>query len=542
MMNDTYWHSSILSSVLPRTTKKMMQSEPLPIWPTFNFTSSSLNHNTHYDQEMDFCGIDDLYFSYSFASPEESSVISSNSYVPTMFSDEFFDLENLDDEIQICSAMEGLEAISSEAIEDICEWINGNDAKGNSSSPLTMEGDEWSPCLSFESNHNSSVFPFTEMSPILPGNDMEVDDQLTLLHLLRAYGEAMENGEKELSEVIVNSINEKSSPLGNTMERVAYNLFQSRENQGEYLRQESSKNLVAAFKVLYQSLPNGRFAHFTANSAILESMPNDAATIQIVDFDMGEGIQWPSLIEALSKKQKAMKLTSIKSEEECTSSCWNFGDTKKRLLAHARQYGVKLQIEEKTIDDLGSELIKMKRRGHAREWLVFNCMVGLPHMGRRRPRRIVSEFLKVTKELLANYGGIVILGDGEARESLNNCCSYASNFDNLLKHYQALFESLERNFPVYLAEARTAMESLFLAPFMSPVAWFQDWEETIKSCNFQTEMRLEGRRLSPENLAEAEQMVIEGENSYNVKIEGLREHEMVLQWKETPLVRVSTWM
>ncbi|KAI3472825.1 hypothetical protein Pfo_029954 [Paulownia fortunei] len=511
----------------------MMQSELLlPPWPTFNFTCSTLNHNTTYDQEMGFCGVDDSDFSCSFPSPEESSMISSSSYVPTMFSDELFDLGNLGDEIQICSAMDGLETISSGAIEDICEWINENATEGNSSSPLSVEGDEWSPCLSLESSQKSAVFPLRDMSLVLPGDEMEVDDQLSLRHLLRAYGEAMENGEKELAEVIVKSINDKSSPLGNTMERVAYNLFQSRENQGEYLRQESSKNLVAAFKVLYQSLPNGRFAHFTANSAILESMPNDAATIQIVDFDMGEGIQWPPLIEALSRGQKALKLTSIKPEEESTSSCWNFEDTKKRLLAHARQYGATLHIEEKSIENLGSELMKMKRRGQGREWLVFNCMVGLPHMGRRRPRRSVTEFLKIAKELLVNFEGIVTLGDGEAGESLNTCCSYASYFDNLLRHYQALFESLERNFPVYLSEARTAMESLFLAPFMCPVACY----------DLQAGTRLEGRKLNQESLAEAKQMVIERENSYMVKIERLREHEMVLQWKETPLVRVSTWM
>ncbi|KAL8517203.1 hypothetical protein ACS0TY_015433 [Phlomoides rotata] len=507
----------------------MMQSELLPpTWPSFNFTCSTLNHNTPYVQETDFCGVDDNDFSYSFASPEESSVISSNSYIATMLPDNFFDLEDLDDEIQI---------MSSGAIEEICEWINGDGNEGSPSSQLTMEGDEWSPCPSFESNQNSSVFPLTDASLLLQGDDMEVDGQLTLLHLLRAYGEAMENGEKELSEVIVKSINEKSSPLGSTTERVAYNLFQSRENQGEYLREESHKNLATAFRVLYQSLPNGRIAHFTANYAILESMPNDAATIQIVDFNIGEGIQWPPLIEALSRKKKAMRLTSIRSEGEPTSSCWNFEDTKKLLLAHANQYGVKLQIEEKSIEDFGSDL-RMKGRG---EWLVFNCMVGLPHMGRRRSRKSVEEFLRVAKELLPDYRGIVILGDGEAKESLNHCCGYASYFDNLLRHYKAIFESLERNFPAYLAEARTAMESLFLAPFMCPVAWLQDWEEMTKSCDPGTEMKLKARKLSLDSLDEAKQM-ISGETSYNIKIEGTRVHEMVLQWKETPIVRVSTWM
>lgn len=36
---------------------------------------------------------------------------------------------------------------------------------------------------------------------------------------------------------------------------------------------------------------------------------------------------------------------------------------------------------------------------------------------------------------------------------------FSSFLDKLLKHYQALFESLEQSFPVHLANARTAMES-----------------------------------------------------------------------------------
>ncbi|KAG8377062.1 hypothetical protein BUALT_Bualt09G0129000 [Buddleja alternifolia] len=507
----------------------MMQPEIfLPSWPTFNFSIPALDHNTINDQEMEF---------HSFASPDDSSVISSNSsYVPNMFPDEFLDLENLCDQTQITSSMEGLENFSSGEIEYLYECLHGNNINmvENSSSPLTLDGDELSPCFSIESS--------TDMSLILPRDETEIEKQLILLHLLRAYAEAMENGEMELADMIVKSINEKSNPLGNTMERVAYNLFQSREEQGEYLRQESSKNHAAAYKVIYQSLPNGRFAHLTAISAILESMPENAEEIRVVDFDMGEGIQWPPLIEALSRKQKALRLTSIKSGEECTSYCWSFAETKRRLLAHARQYGVRLEIEEKYIEDLENELLEMKKRGQGKEWMVFNCMAGLPHMGRRRPRSSVMRFLKVAKELLANFAGIVTFGDGEAWENLNTFCSYSSTFDQLIRHYQALFESLERNFPVYLAEARMAMESLFLAPIMCPVAWSRDWEEMIRCYSIEGETGLEGRKLSEESLAEAKQMVNESENSYKVRIERLREHEMVLQWKETTLVRVSTWM
>ncbi|CAI9782364.1 unnamed protein product [Fraxinus pennsylvanica] len=110
-----------------------------------------------------------------------------------------------------------------------------------------------------------------------------MDSESSLHHLIKAYGEATENGQQELARVIVN-IDKKSNPLGKTMERVAFHLFQLKQNQGEYLRQESLKNFRAAFKALYQGIPYGIIVHFVANSAILEAMPEYAETIHIVDF------------------------------------------------------------------------------------------------------------------------------------------------------------------------------------------------------------------------------------------------------------------
>lgn len=458
----------------------------------YNFTCSPFATQVLYDdQEMDLCVADDWDFSCSFiTSPEDSSVMSSDSCIrEAVVENEYYYVpKETCNEFQTCLDMGGLETISRGDIESICEWMNEDDT----------------------------------------------DAEVTLIHLLRAYGEAMENGEEELGEVVVGAINEKSSPVGRTTERIAYNLFGSREGQGEYLRDEAGKNLIAAFRVMYQSLPDGRVAHFTANAAILDSIPDDAGVVRIVDFDIGEGIQWPPLMEALGRKGKALRLTSLRTKEECTFSFWKFEDTKKMLLSQARQCGVNLQVEEKYVEEIGNEMMRMQ----GREWVVFNCMVGLPHMGRRRPRASVEGFLNEAKAMVEGYGGIVVLGDGEAMES---CGGYASYFDFLQRHYQAVFESLERSLPVYISEARAAMESLFLRPLMCPVAWLRDWEETRRGFNFRKETRLEGRKLRLESLIEAKEMV-RGENPYSVKIEGVRDHEMVLRWKETTLVRVSTWM
>ncbi|CAA2967355.1 Hypothetical predicted protein [Olea europaea subsp. europaea] len=424
--------------------KKMMQSQLLlPPWSTLNNTCSNLDHTSVHDPNMDFCMTTDHEFSSSFTSPKASFEVSWNLCVPSMFTGEFFELQNLCDNIQITSPMEGLESIPIGEIEDVEEWLNGS-------------------------------------------SDIEQD---------------------------ISS-------------------------------EESSKNIMKAFIVFYQSLPYGKFAHFTANSAILQAMPDDIKTIHIIDFDVGEGIQWPPVFEAISHKGKSLRFTSLKLDDKSIRSPWDFEGTKKWLHDHARQSGLKLQIGETSIEDLASGLTRMKKMGRGKEWLVFNCMIRLPHMARRKRRSHVTDFLKLAEELLANGGasaGIVTFGDGEAQNSSRTYSGYSSFFDKHARHYETQFESLEQHFNAHLAEARTAMETLFLAPLMCPLVGPQGWEESTQGFNLPI-TSLKGQKLSQESLIEAKQIINEREGSYKVKIAGDKGHEMELEWKGTPLVRVSSWL
>ncbi|PHU12467.1 hypothetical protein BC332_19397 [Capsicum chinense] len=366
---------------------------------------------------------------------------------------------------------------------DVCRWLNDNESVGygnmnNISSKMKRDGDLWSPDLSGVS---CELLPLTNSntSLILLGNIRETDIQMSLHHLLADYGEAMENGHKELAEVIIRSIKGNINPLG-------------------------------------------KFAHFTANSAIIEVVPNDAQTVHIVDFDMGEWIQWPPIIEAIRQRRKALRCTSIKkTEEKSTSDQWRFEETKRRLLDYANLFGLRLQVEEMTIEELASELRRMKKRGKESEWLVFNCMFKLPHMGKRMCRIDALEFLKLaTKLLLAKYSthkGLVTFGDGEATDiSHNPNYTYSTFFNKNLIYYQSILESLEFCFPAYLAQARLAMQFLFLAPQVFSFTWIKIWEEKRSVSYYCQEIGLQGKRVSKENLLQARELVNERGTPFRV--------------------------
>ncbi|KAL3531662.1 hypothetical protein ACH5RR_005183 [Cinchona calisaya] len=407
-----------------------------------------------------------------------------------------------------------------------------------------------------------SIPPSSSASLILPAEGMEFDKELAVFHLLMAYAEAVEMGQEDLTEVIVKRISEKVSPVGDTLERLMYYMFHNslERHSSDYLKQESVKNFYQAFRAFYQIFPHGKFAHFAANLAILETLPNDAdMIIRIFDFDVGEGIQWASLIEAIGHQRREVRLTSVKfgeyEDSDASTLMWKFEDTKKRLCDYARTYGLKLKVDVMELVDLVDEMkniINQKGLSYGRrEFIVFNCMIGIPHMGRLRSRKDVFDFLELSQKFLQIQGqkycatenrGIIVIGDGDAWEKVKNASNYGTYLDGNMAHYQTLLESIQLNFPSHLGEARTAMETLFVAPFVSSHAWAEKWEERKKYGHInELGFGLKGLKLSLESLLEAKEMVREGESLYGVRIEGDSYNEMVMDWRGIPMVRVSCW-
>ncbi|KAK8512159.1 hypothetical protein V6N13_097174 [Hibiscus sabdariffa] len=491
----------------------MMQSDNFPSsWPFESFFNSTIDQGFHFDQASEFSSI---------------------SHFSTLFpcADQFQD------------PLEGLESMLIDGIDDLYNCLDESEDSFGSMIPLSSQSQEelGSPSASIRSSEGSTDTASALIHSMLtfPGEAVEIDNQLSVFHLLKAYGEAIEKDQSELAEVILRSVGEKASPVGETWERVAFGLCRGIEQcRSDYLIQESSKNFDAAFRVFYQMFPYMRFAHFASNSAILEAMPNDADMLHIVDFDIGEGIQWPPVIEAMAWKHKSMRLTSIHwGEEDVGLSPWRSEATMRQLRDHASSFGVNLRVEEMGIHDLVNEL-KTKKRGGNRGWLAFNCTVG---MGKGRSRKNINDFLNVAKDYVSRNKGIITFGDGDACEKPKDCSGFDTFFDGRLMHYQAVLESMESCFPKHLLQARMAMECLFVAPSICGQAWLQQWKEMNETRCIDAGTSIGGLRVSSERLTEAKEIVRERDNLYEVTIGGDSENELALEWRGITLVRVSSW-
>ncbi|XP_030541855.2 protein NODULATION SIGNALING PATHWAY 2-like [Rhodamnia argentea] len=525
----------------------MMQSEFPPIsWPYHDLTDSTIdplgNYNSNFEFHVGEYGVIPSPISDTTGNPVAQFGM------PTAFDASLgigYELEDF------AMDFEGLEAfLNGDEPENTCDYSEMSDG---SFALQQMTTETWSPStlsMSKSEESNSVGVSAARWLPwTLPTEEMEIDNLLGLQHLLEAYGQAGDNEQKELMEVISRRIAEKSSPLGEVLERLAFYLCQTHEDRSSHLRRELCKNLEASFLAFYQAFPYGRFAHFAANSALLKAMPKEAETIHVVDFDMGEGIQWPPVIEAVAWRNKMLKLTLLTCEEDCGHDAqlnWNVDDTKKRLLDHARSFGVKLEVDSMNNANLVNELRKRNEGDTSKEWMVFNCMLGLPHMGRTTTSRRVNDFFRVAKEYLAHgadrFGrpaGIITFSDGNGFEKLNNCSTFGEFFDHSLGRCHSILESMQSDFPPQLLESRIAMETLFIAPFISSLSWLDRWGETRNVTNAPVAQGLDRLPVGRASVAEAQEM-LRGKTSYEVRL-GEQENQMVLEWKGHEMVRFSTW-
>ncbi|CAN1174708.1 Protein NODULATION SIGNALING PATHWAY 2 [Linum perenne] len=384
---------------------------------------------------------------------------------------------------------------------------------------------------------------------------MEAEDQMSTIHLLKAYGEAMEMNQAELVGELVSRLEEKSSPTGSTLQRVVYHLVRALHHDDrqphDTLALEASRNYGQAFKAFYQIFPYGKFAHFTANSVILDALPSDS--IHIVDFDIGSGVQWPPLMDGLvARGVTVMRLTVVRWEDD-----ENFNDEdgdarseEVKMLLHeqARIVGLKLIMGETDMEDLEFEL---KKANPTKEWTMFNCMVGIPHMGEGRNAKHVTKFLRVAKECinieLGPTRGIIIFGDGIGWGKGLMCgdlsSSYVSIFEDQLGQFHALMESMEAHMPFdsQLKEARIAMDCLFLRPYVGSIARFEMWVDIVRESKELVKLGLDALGMKKGLIEQGREIVKECESLYWVCIEGVNKNQMVLGYKDTPLLKMSSW-
>lgn len=267
-----------------------------------------------------------------------------------------------------------------------------------------------------------------------------VDSQengIRLVHTLMACAEAIQQDNMKVAEALVKQIGFLAVSQAGAMRKVA-TYFAEALARRIYRLYPTNPHDSAFTDLLqmhfYETCPYLKFAHFTANQAILEAFA-DKNRVHVIDFSMKQGMQWPALLQALALRPggpPSFRLTGI-------------GPPSHDNTDHLQEVGWKLAQLAETINvefeyrgfvanslaDLDASMFDV-REG---ETVAVNSIFEL-HQLLARPGAI-EKVLSVVRELKPEILTIV------EQEANHNGPVFLDRFTESLHYYSTLFDSLE---------------------------------------------------------------------------------------------------
>ncbi|THU71954.1 hypothetical protein C4D60_Mb04t06990 [Musa balbisiana] len=352
-------------------------------------------------------------------------------------------------------------------------------------------------------------------------------------------------------------VRESASELGDPTERVAFYFAEAlhRRLLGAQRKHplptsapqpppldSSPEEFTLCYKVLNDACPYFKFAQLTANQAIIEATES-AGRIHIVDFGIVQGVQWPSLLQALatrpSGKPSKVRISGIPAPALGGAAlATSLAATGNRLRDFAAL--LDLDFEFDCILTPIPEIAASTFRVDPDELVVVNFVLQLSQLLGDSPEP-VERVLRVAKSLGPR---IVTLAEYEA--SLNHA-GFVDRFGAALGHYAAVFESLDPAMGRDAAE-RARMERVLIGhrileavgPFEEQnrrvrMAPKEEWRAVMERCGFSS--------VPLSNYAVSQAKLLLWNYNYSSRYTLLDSPPpcLTLAWGDRPLLTVSSW-
>ncbi|KAL7130432.1 hypothetical protein ABFS83_13G133700 [Erythranthe nasuta] len=204
-------------------------------------------------------------------------------------------------------------------------------------------------------------------------------------------------------------------------------------------KEPTGSELMSYMHVLFQICPYYKFAYMSANVVIGEAMENENR-IHVIDFQIAQGSQWVSFIQALSRRPGGppyIRITGIDDSQSAYARNGGLDLVGQRLVQVAESCGVPLEFHGAGMSGCEVQLESLGiRNGEA---LAVNFPYILHHM----PDESVSttnhrdRLLRLVKSLSPKVVTLV------EQESNTNTANFVQRFCETLDFYTAMFESID---------------------------------------------------------------------------------------------------
>jgi len=359
--------------------------------------------------------------------------------------------------------------------------------------------------------------------------------QQGIIDQLFKAAELIQIGNTVLAQGILARLNHHLSPIGKPFIRAS---FFCKESLLQLLMSPNSPNpspfnlimKIGAYKSFSEISPLLQFANFTCNQALLEAL-DGSDQIHVIDFDIGFGGQWASLMQELAMRgggPPSLKITAFASPS--THDQLELGLTRENLNQFACEINIPFEFEILSLDSL-----------HSASWSQFPLhlseneavAVNLPIASFSNSQLPLPLILRFVKQLSPKI--VVSVDRGCDRTDLpfpNHVIHALQSYSNLLESLDAVNVNLEALQKVERFLLQPGVEKIIMGRYRSPEKT-PHWRNLFLSSGFSP--------LTFSNFAESQaDCVVKRTPVRGFHVEK-RQSSLVLCWQRKELISASAW-
>ena len=292
-----------------------------------------------------------------------------------------------------------------------------------------------------------------EFRPEKRQRELREDPQIIVKQLLTRCAEALSEDRTEEFHKLVQEARGVVSINGEPIQRLGAYLLEGlvarHGNSGTNIyralkcREPESKELLSYMRILYNICPYLKFGYMAANGAIAEALRTEN-NIHIIDFQIAQGTQWITLIQALAARPGGpprVRITGIDDPVSEYARGEGLDIVGKMLKSMSEEF--KIPLEFTPLSVYATQVTKEMLEIRPGEALSVNFTLQLHHtpdesVDVNNPR---DGLLRMVKGLSPKVTTLV------EQESHTNTTPFLMRFGETMEYYSAMFESIDANLP-----------------------------------------------------------------------------------------------